>query len=385
MSEIFNYQKLYRAYLDCRKNKRGTVNAIKFELDLERNLFQLLKELTAKTYVPGRSICFVVENPTIREIFAADFRDRIVHHLLVNELIKIGESLFSFESFACRKEKGTHRAIGRLKAHIRSATENFRHDVWYMQLDVAGFFMSIDHRILYDILEKEVNKQNKSFQWKEDILWLIKQIIFHKPTDNYVKKGNPELFKLVPARKSLFHSSLNKGLPIGNYSSQFFANFYMNELDQFIKRELGIEHYVRYVDDFILIHEYKNELKRLKKEIETFLEEKLDLKLHNEKTKLQSVKTGIDFLGYFIKPNYVLVRRRVVKKMKEKLHDAARLPMHSSDLPSILATVNSYLGHFRHSASFNLRNNICKNHLGNLKEKFILPDNCLLVKLAGKV
>ena len=254
-----------------------------------------------------------------------------------------------------------------------------------MQLDIAGFFMSISHRILFEIVEKEVIKQNKSHQWKEDILWLCKTMIFHKPTENYIKKGKRELFKLVPARKSLFYSSADKGLPIGNYSSQFFANVYMNKLDQYIKREIGADHYVRYVDDFILLHKNKNELKKFRNKIETFLNDKLGLKLHEEKTKLQSSSNGIDFLGYFIKPNYVLVRRRVVKKMKEKLNDAARLPVCDRDLPAkILATVNSYLGHFKHSASFNLRHSICKNYLGEFKEKFILSEKCLVLKLAKK-
>lgn len=341
----------------------------------------MLKELSGRTYTPGRSVCFVVENPTIREIFAADFRDRIVHHLLVNELIEIGENIFSFESFACRRGKGTHRAIHRLKKHMQRVTKNSRRNAWYMQLDIAGFFMSIDHQVLYEILEQEINRQNKSYQWKDDLLWLCRQIIFHKPTENYIKKGDLELFKLVPERKSLLHSLPSKGLPIGNYSSQFFANVYMNELDQYVKRELGADYYVRYVDDFILMHKSKHELKQFKKKTEFFLFDKLGVKLHEEKTKLQLTSKGIDFLGYFLKPTHILTRKRVVKKMKGKLRVAVD-QIGGNSIASVMAMVNSYFGHFRHSASFNLRRDVCKNHLGNVKEKFILSGGCQALKLA---
>ena len=212
MSEVFNFAKLHRAYLACRKTKRGTVNALKFEMDQGNKLFKLLHELKSKTYTPGRSICFVVENPTIREIFAADFRDRIVHHLLVGELEKMGEKMFIFDSFACRKKKGTHLAVERLKEQIRKVTENHKRKAWFMQLDISGFFMSIDHKILYSILEKLISEQNKSQQWKEDVLWLSRVLIFHKPTENYVKKGDRSLFAKVPFRKSLFASPPRKGI-----------------------------------------------------------------------------------------------------------------------------------------------------------------------------
>ena len=371
MSEVFNFEKLYQAYLGCRKTKRKTRNALKFEWDLERNLFQLQKELETKRYEPGRSICFVVKDPSPREIFAATFRDRIVHHLLVNEIEIMGEKSFIFDSFSCRKNKGAHLAVKRLKAFVKKVTENHRREAFYLHLDISGFFMAIEHHILYSLFKKMILRQKKSWQWKEDILWLAKTIIFHKPTQNYIIRGDTSLFRFIPSRRSLFNAPENKGLPIGNYSSQFFANLYLNEVDQFIKRGLKCRYYIRYVDDLVLLDEDREQLKYLRDKVSLFLKENLDLELNLNKTKLQSIDKGIDFLGYFIKPSYILVRQKIVKRFKKKLYGLDKTKKEIPELKKILATVNSYYGHFRHACSFNLRKSLYENHLGDLKEKFL--------------
>ena len=373
MSEIFNLQKLYLAYFDCRNGKRKTVNALNFEWDLERNLFLLLNELKTKKYKPGRSICFAVKEPTPREIFAATFRDRIVHHLLVREINDMGERTFIFNAFSCRKGKGTHKAVKLLKQSIRRLSKNYSKEIYYAQMDISGIFMSIDHDILYQLINKLICKKKKSAQWKEDILWLTETVIFYRPTDNYLIKGDISLFSLIPPRKSLFHSGEGKGLPIGNHSSQFSANLYLNELDQFVKRQLKCKHYFRYVDDFILLEEDKKRLKIFKDRINNFLIEKLRIRLNDKKTKIQSVNKGIDFLGYFIKPDYVLVRRRVVAKLMSNLIELNEKPcLFADSLPVVASMVNSYFGHFRHANSFNLRKSIYEDKLGKLKEKFAL-------------
>lgn len=380
MSEIFTFEKLYKAYLDCRETKRKTINALKFEYNLERNLFLLLKELQTKKYKPGRSICFVVTAPSAREIFAASFRDRVVHHPLVKEVEKMAERRLIFDSFACRKNKGTHCAIKRLKIFIKRITKNYRKDGFYLQLDISGFFMAINHNILYSLFEKLISKQNKSSDWKNDILWLAKTIIFHKPTKDYVIKGNPSLFDLLPLRKSLFNSLEGKGLPIGNYSSQFFANIYLNELDQFAKRELKCKNYVRYVDDFILLDRDKEKLKCFESKINIFIKNNLDLELNLNKTKLLPISKGIDFLGYFVKFDYVLVRQIVVARLKNRL---LKYSLSQNDkcgnididkVKILLAVVNSYYGHFIHAFTYNLRKDIFENHLGKLKENFLAKE-----------
>jgi hypothetical protein len=383
MSEIFTFKKLYQAYLDCRETKRKTINALKFEWNLERNIFLLQKELEAKKYRPGRSICFVVKEPSPREIFAAGFRDRVVHHLLVKEVEAMGEKCFIFDSFACRKNKGTHLAVKKLRIFVRETTKNYKKEGLCLQLDISGFFMAIDHNILYSLFEKLVLKQNKSYQWRVDILWLAKIIIFHKPTNDYIIKGNSSLFELILPRKSLFDSPEGKGLPIGNYSSQFFANIYLNELDQFIKRELKCKYYIRYVDDLVFLDKNKERLKYLRDKINLFLKENLDLELNLNKTKLQPINKGIDFLGYFIKPAHTLVRQRVVKRLKQKLMFYAESDnINRKELKNILAKINSYYGHFCYASSFNLRKNIYDKHLGGFKNNFIPRENYTSLKLS---
>jgi hypothetical protein len=373
MSEIFNYKKIYFAYLECRKNKRKTINALKFEWDLEKNLSGLLKELKDRKYKPERSICFAVKEPTPREIFAGSFKDRIVHHLLIREIEAIGENIFIYNSFACRKRKGTHKAVKKLRKGIKEASKNYKKDIYYSQLDIAGFFMSINQDILYSVFKKLVLKQNKSIKWKEELLWLGKIIIFNKPTSNYIMKGDISIFSLIPKRKSLFWAKRNKGLPIGNYSSQFFANLYLNELDQFIKRILKCNHYFRYVDDLVLLANDKEELKYQKNEINNFLNIKLNLKLNKKKTKIQSVNKGINFLGYFIKKDHTLVRQRVVNNLKYKLK---KMKKNGNLDKKDIFVINSYFGHFKHANSYNLRKNICENILGLEKNNIETKKSC---------
>lgn len=359
-------------------------------MNLEKNLEHLLAELKSKTYRPGRSICFVVTKPVPREIFAADFRDRIVHHLLVNEIIDYAQKRFAFDSYACLKNKGTHKAVSRLKKFISRIFKNKTDEAYYAQLDIKGFFMAINHDTLYGLAEKLILKQNRPRQWQEDVLWLAKLIIFHKPAENYTTKGKPSLFDLIPAHKSLRGQPKGKGLPIGNYTSQFFANLYLNELDQFVKRKLRCKNYIRYVDDFILLSRDKAKLLEWRDRISDFLKADLKLELNLNKTRIQILDKGIDFLGYFIKPDYVLARRKVVRRLKDKLH---YLKPHSApfldkgreeeqkNLKKILAMLNSYYGHFKRAESFNLRKDIYDNRLGKFKSALSPKKNYLALNL----
>jgi hypothetical protein len=370
---IFTYKNLYNAYLECRKNKRKTASALEFETDLENKLFKLLTELKNHKYMPGKSICFAVEYPKTREIFAAGFRDRVVHHLLLREILEMSEKCLFFNSFACRKNKGTHKAVDVLRKYIKKISKNGREEVFFLQLDLSSFFISIDHGILYKIFMKFIEKQQKSKKWKREILWLAKQIIFHKPQDNCFVRGDKELLYSVPKQKSLFGAGKGNGLPIGNYSSQFFANLYLNELDYFIKQKLRMKYYVRYVDDFILFDYNKDKLEKIILKISDFLENELMLSLNSKKTKLKNIKDGIDFLGYFIKPDHVLVRKRVVGACRKKIVSFLLEKPDEVNLKKTIACLNSYFGHFRHADSFNLRK---KMALENLKgfDKFLKFD-----------
>ena len=349
---MFTIENLWKAYRDCLSKKRGTISALKFEMDCERNLFTLLDELQNRTYKISQHICFVITDPTPREIFAADFRDRIVHHLLCNEIAPLFERDFVETSFANRKGKGTHRAVQCLKFELRKGG-------YFLKLDIQAFFRSIDKEILYGILQNKINR--------DDVLWLCKTIIFHDPTKNYIFHGKyPK--NTIPASKSLFYAN-GKGLPIGNLTSQFFGNVYMNELDQYI-RSLCFRH-VRYVDDFVLFSENKEKLVSIIPKIDTFLKDRLHLSIHPKKIILHSVEKGVDFLGYFVKPDYTLVRRSVVSRLKKRLWNVEYDP----------SVLNSYFGHFLHANSYGLRKSICEKLLP-LKfdpeyRKFLIPSSIL--------
>lgn len=347
MPEIFNLKNIYIAYLDCRKIKRNSESAVEFELDLENNLRELLIDLRSRKYEPGKSVCFVVREPKPREVFAAGFRDRIVHHLLINELHDAGERIFISDSYACRKRKGIHRAIRKLKIFLR-ARHAGKKPLYFLQLDISGFFMSIDKIILSGLANKLIEKQNKPERWKREVKWLVEKIISHDPTKDFQMNSPEEFFDLIPDRKSLFKQPKERGLPIGNYSSQFFANLYLNELDHFAKRNLKCKMYLRYVDDFILLHRDPLTLKKWMKKIKHFTRKELNLKISDRKIRMQEAGKGIDFLGYFVKPDYTLARRAVVTRFKKRLN--ARYSRETAkESISFESMVNSYFGHFSHA------------------------------------
>jgi retron-type reverse transcriptase len=266
---IFSFENLYRNYLKCRKQKRNTVNALAFEVNAEENLFRLSEELQNNTYRPSRSVCFILDKPKMREIVAAAFRDRVVHHLLVERLEAIYEPVFIHDSYACRKGKGLHRAVARVREFIRKAGANGSRRAFFIHLDIRNFFMSIDHEILYGLIKRKVRDAG--------LLRLARRIIFHNPVKDCVVKGNRKLLHSLPPHKSLFHVPEGKGLPVGNLTSQFFANVYLNELDQYVKHVLKCRHYVRYCDDFLIPDASRERLEQARDAIGDFLEERLSL------------------------------------------------------------------------------------------------------------
>lgn len=361
---LFTFENLYKAYLDCRKRKRNTINALRFEQNLEDNLWGLFEDLNKHVYEPGVSVCFAVKEPVIREIFAADFRDRIVHHLFVRAVESRFERYFIYDSCACRKNKGTLFAMKRLQKFIRRVQnlEPKNYNNWhYLKADISGFFMHINKEILRDLVFQKISTISFSEKIKSELKWLAEMIIFHDPTKNYIIKGDLELLKLVPRQKSLFGVSEGVGLPIGNLTSQFFANVYLNELDQFVKRKLRCEFYGRYVDDFYIIHKDKEKLKELRDKINKFLKEKLFLELNLKKCHIRPLAYGIDFVGYFVKPWRIYARRRIVKKFKNKLWIFEKYK-NSIKEADIRNSIDSYFGHFIHANSYNLISALKQKH-----------------------
>ena len=230
--DAYSVDSLYKAYMRCRKGKRGFLNTRGFESNLFNELASLSELLTARTYAPSRSVLFYVEKPKLREVFAADFRDRVVHRLLVDLLEPHYEKAFISDSYACRKEKGTHAAVARLNRMIWSGSDQARGPFFFLQLDIKGFFMEIHKDVLLAILKKRVSP---------DLFWLVQILVEHNPSENFVLRGSRPAAGVLPPHKTLFHSDSRRGIPIGNLTSQFFANVYLNELDQFIKRKLGVK------------------------------------------------------------------------------------------------------------------------------------------------
>ena len=325
------FEELVAAYLDCRRNKRNSPSALAFEQALERNLCDLHAELLDGTYRPGRSICFVVTRPKPREVWAADFRDRVVHHLLYNRIAPRFHAAFTADTCACIPGRGTLYAADRLEHQVRSITRNWSRPAHYLKCDLANFFVAIDKTVLHDQLATRVHEA----WW----LRLAETILFHDPRVDVDVRSAPGLLHLVPPHKSLFNAPAHTGLPIGNLSSQFFANVYLDALDQFVKHRLQARRYVRYVDDFVLLHESPQWLNEALAEITTFLPERLHAHLNPRKTILQPVDRGIDFVGHVIKPWSRTTRRRTVAAA---LHRIERMPA-----GDVFEAGNSYLGLLR--------------------------------------
>lgn len=327
----FSFSQLVQAYFDCRQHKRNTPTALAFEQNLERNLIRLHDELQAGTYRPGRSICFVVTRPKAREVWAADFRDRIAHHLLYNHISPRFYRSFIADSCACIPGRGTMYGAQRLEAKIRSVTQNWSRPAHYLKLDLANFFVSIDKHILWEKLKARVTEP-----WWQ---WLAHTILFHDPRQDFELRGALELLSLVPAHKHLTNQPSHLGLPIGNLSSQFFANVLLDALDKHIKHRIGARHYVRYVDDFILLHESPQWLNAARADIEAWLPANLALRINPKKTILQPVGRGVDFVGQVISPWRRTTRRRT---MNEALRRVAEI-----DAADLYETANSYFGLLR--------------------------------------
>ena len=361
--EIFKPIDIHRAYIDCRKRKRCTVNALRFEIEQDKNLLRLEKELNSGRYYPSRSVCFIIKKPKTREIFAADFYDRVVHHLVVRNLETHWEKRFIHDSYACRKGKGSHSAVERLSHFLRSTTCNGTERMFFLQFDVENFFMSVDKNRLYKMLCGGIKKQFKNEEycaWKN----LIRILLHHDPCKSYIRKcGKKEWDSISPA-KSLFNCKKGYGMPIGNLTSQFFANVYLNHLDQFIKRKLKIKKYIRYVDDAVILHESRSFLEDIYRQIEIFLEDELDLRLKAKAKQLKPVSCGINFLGYIVHTDHILTRKRVVNNfvlhLENLKNEWGNLEEKRDEqfLKKLEAEINSYSAHFKRSDSFNLRKRI---------------------------
>lgn len=334
--DICAFEQLYAAFRRARRGgKRKHPEVAAFEYHLEGELWRLHRELTDKTYAPGPYRSFYIVERKRRKISAAPFRDRVVHHALCAVIDPPFERRFIHDSYACRVGKGTHRAADRAQAFVRT-------DRYVLKADIQQFFPSIDHEILRPMLAHVIADP--------DVLWLIDQILGSGVDildSEYTMQwfpGDTLLARLRP-----------RGLPIGNLTSQFWANVYLNALDQFVKRDLKCRHYVRYADDFLLFHNDKTQLHAWRAAIIAFLEH-LRLKLHERKSTVALTRDGVDFVGYRLFPHHRRLRKDNVHAFARRLR-GMRDAYHRGELAldEIRPSVQSWVAHAAHADSYRLR------------------------------
>lgn len=349
--EHVTLEEVSKAYFLCRKKKRMKDTALQYELDYELQNYKLYQELNNCTYEISPSIAFCTEKPLLREIFTANFRDRIVDWIIVLKLLPTIEELLIPTSFSCRKGKGTLYGIMQVKEQMSKVNNEY----WIWRGDIQGFFMSINLDIMWKLLEPIIEKAVKTDVdwWK----WLIHKVVFNRPEKNCTKQGNLKLWDKLSNNKSLFKSN-GKGMPIGKLLSQIFANVYLDSFDKWILSQLlENEYYDRSADDFIVIMKDKQRLLKLRTLAKEWIKENLDLTMHHRKSEIQQVKRGTKFLGSFIKNNIIYPSRRTIYEAKKSIKEYNQGLI---DIDKFIRKINSYYGLLRHYRSYNVRKKLFK-------------------------
>ncbi|MBU1910810.1 reverse transcriptase/maturase family protein [Patescibacteria group bacterium] len=320
---ITSKETLFIAWEEFRKGKQARKDVQEFERRLEQNLFALHRELATGTYRHKPYSAFTICDPKQRRIHKASVRDRILHHAVFSVLNPVFEPTFIAHSFSCQKGKGTHKAVNALDRMLRSVSRNGTRSCFVLKCDVHQFFASVNHDTLLGIIERRVKD--------EKTITLLREII-----GSFVAKDS-DLFG-------------RKGIPIGNLTSQLFANIYLKEFDQFIKHTLKLRHYVRYTDDFVIVGKSYAELEAYLAPIKSFLKDNLYLDLHPHKVTIRKCNQGIDFLGYVLLPHHRMLRtkakRRMMRKLTERIDNckAGQIPPES-----VKQSLQSYLGVLLHA------------------------------------
>lgn len=313
------------------KKKRRDVRW--FEWRLEQNIFSLHRDLQSQRYQHGPYSGFFISDPKPRQIHKATVRDRIVHHAVFTALEPIFEPTFIPTSFSCRRGKGTHSGVSALEKSIRQVSQNYHRPCFVLKCDVKKFFASVDHTILLGMMDRRVGD--------ERAMLLIREIVESYEASKSLRTGDKP--------------STSHGLPIGNLTSQLFANIYLNQFDQFVKHQLGIKHYLRYTDDFIVVHRDETYLRDLIPSLTNFLAAHLKLMLHPDKIFLRKCRQGVDFLGYVLLPHYRRLRTKTKRRIFRKL-DARILELHAGTIGSARfeQSFQSYLGVLSHADEYQL-------------------------------
>ncbi|MFH1225740.1 MAG: reverse transcriptase/maturase family protein [bacterium] len=315
--DIVSMENLLEAWQEFIKGKRSRQDVQEFELNLMANIFSLHYDLVNHTYEHGDYQAFKINDPKPRNIHKASVRDRLLHHALYRILYPFFDKTFIADSYSCRLDKGTHKAINRFRYLSYKTSQNRTKTAWVLKCDIRKFFASVDQAILMEIIKKYITDQ--------DIIWLISQIVF-----------------------SFQSTAKGKGLPLGNLTSQLFANVYLNQFDQFIKHKIKAKHYIRYADDFVILSQNKKWLERIIPEIRDYLENNLRLQLHPNKISIKTMASGVDYLGWVNFPGHRVLRTATKRKMFRNLKAKA----------GNNETIQSYLGLLGHGNARKLESKI---------------------------
>ncbi|MDR3519744.1 MAG: reverse transcriptase domain-containing protein [Candidatus Pacebacteria bacterium] len=314
MTSVENLLLAWKEFLHGKRNKEDVEI---FQLHFMDNILSLHKDLRNKAYKHGGYVAFNISDPKPRNIHKANVRDRLLHHAIYRILYPNFDSKFIHDSYSCRINKGTHKAVNRFRDFSLKASKNNTETCFVLKCDIKKFFANIDHEILKEILSKTV--------FDTDILWLLFQVI-----DSFSTKPEVEV-----------------GLPLGNLTSQLLVNIYMNEFDQYVKRELKVKHYIRYADDFVILSDDKKYLEELLPKISDFLEKELKLQLHPDKVYIKTIASGVDFLGWVNFSKHRVLRtstkRRMFKRLKENPKEESQ---------------QSYLGMLSRGNTYKLKNKL---------------------------
>jgi len=322
--DIVSLDNLLEAWKEFFKGKKNKKDVQEFSFRLMDNIISLHRDLVYHTYKHGGYQAFNISDPKPRNIHKASVRDRLLHHAIYRKLYPFFDKTFITDSFSCRINKGTHKALNRFRSVTFKVSKNNTKTCWILKCDIRKFFASIDHGILINILRKYIPD--------EDVLWLLGKVI----------SSFPDL-----GRKT--------GLPLGNLTSQLFVNIYMDEFDQFVKHKLKAKHYIRYADDFVLLSEYRNWLEAQIPIINNFLRKELKLVLHPQKVSLKTLSSGIDFIGWVHFPGHRVLRTTTKRRMKKKIGTTPKIE-----------TINSYMGLLKHGNTYKIKREMLPSLFLNL-------------------
>ncbi len=339
-NSIISPDNLFEAWETFKSDKQKKPDVAGFEWKLEENLFDLHHDLRTHAYKHGAYTAFWIRDPKLRNIYKATVRDRILHHAVFRVLNPIFEPTFIATSFSCRIGKGTHRGMLYVRDTIRKISANYTRPCFVLKCDIRKFFDSVDQNILTDILKKRIKD--------EETISLLDELV-----------GSYSSPCRERERERESRSATRKGIPIGNLTSQLFANIYMNEFDQFIKHGLGVKNYARYTDDFVVLSEDRSYLENLLSSIKSFLGDKLLLELHPKKVEILRYSRGVDFLGYVALPYHIAVRTKTKRRMMRKLKERIRMYKQGEiSETALFASLDSYLGVLSHADAHNLKQEI---------------------------